>query len=105
MPLPVSGAFHSPLMEPAVPEFRAALAGVEFREPRVPVFSMVTAEVFDDPARRLAEALTAPVRWRETLLALRALGVERYVETGPGKVLSGLVKRTLSEVDVVGAHA
>jgi len=103
MELPVTGAFHSPMMASAVPEFEAALARVEVSEPTVPVISAATAEPFDDVRARLAEALTSPVRWRETLLALNALGVDRFVETGPGHVLSGLAKRTLQNVELVHA--
>jgi malonyl CoA-acyl carrier protein transacylase len=103
MDLPVSGAFHSPMMAPAVPEFAAALARVDIRPPRVPVLSAVTAEAFDDIRRRLAEALTMPVRWRETMLEARRLGAGRFVEVGPGRVLTGLVKRTLSGVELVHA--
>jgi malonyl CoA-acyl carrier protein transacylase len=103
MELPVTGAFHSPMMASAVPEFEAALAAVEIAEPRVPVISAVTAEPFDDVRARLAQALTSPVRWRETMLALHALGIERFVEVGPGKVLTGLAKRTLKDVELVSA--
>jgi [acyl-carrier-protein] S-malonyltransferase len=101
--LPVSGAFHSPMMEGAVPEFSNALKQVKISEPRVKVLSAVTAAPFDDVAAQLTEALTSPVRWRETLLALHELGAERFVEVGPGRVLSGLVKRTLQDVELVGA--
>jgi [acyl-carrier-protein] S-malonyltransferase len=103
MELPVTGAFHSPLMASAVPEFTAALERVEFRAPRVTVLSAVTAAPFDDPRRRLAEALTSPVRWRETVLALHERGTDRFVEVGPGRVLTGLVKRTLRDVELVNA--
>jgi malonyl CoA-acyl carrier protein transacylase len=103
MELPVTGAFHSPMMASAVPDFTAALARVEVSEPKVTVVSAVTAEPFDDIRRRLAEALTRPVRWRETMLALHALGAERFVEVGPGRVLRGLVKRTLKDVELVSA--
>jgi malonyl CoA-acyl carrier protein transacylase len=101
--LPVSGAFHSPMMATAVPEFTAALDRVEIRPARVPVLSAVTAQPFDDVRRRLAEALTMPVRWRETMLEARRLGAERFIEVGPGRVLTGLVKRTLSGVELVHA--
>jgi malonyl CoA-acyl carrier protein transacylase len=63
--------------------------------------SAVTAEPFDDVRGRLAEALTMPVRWRETMLALHERGVERFVEVGPGRVLTGLAKRTLRDVELV----
>ena len=103
MELPVTGAFHSPMMAGAVPEFAAALDRVQIDSPRVTVLSAVTAEPFDDVRRRLVEALTMPVRWRETLLALHARGAERFVEVGPGKVLTGLAKRTLRDVELVNA--
>jgi malonyl CoA-acyl carrier protein transacylase len=101
--LPVSGAFHSPMMEGAVPEFAAALARVEVHGGEVPVFSAVTAEPFADVRAQLAQALTMPVRWRQTLLALHAEGAERFVEVGPGRVLTGLAKRTLSDVELIHA--
>ncbi len=101
MQLPVTGAFHSPMMAPATGEFRTALEGARFKPPRVPVFSAVTAAPFDDIPRRLVEALTMPVRWREMMLALHERGVERFVEVGPGRVLTGLVKRTLRDVELV----
>ncbi len=101
--LPVTGAFHSPMMASAVPKFAAALERVTIERPRVTVLSAVTAEPFDDVRRRLVEALTMPVRWRETMLALRARGAERFIEVGPGRVLTGLAKRTLDNVELVSA--
>jgi [acyl-carrier-protein] S-malonyltransferase len=102
--LPVTGAFHSPMMAEAVPAFTEALERVEVSSPEgVTVLSVVTAAPFDDVRAELAKALTMPVRWRETLLALRELGAERFLEVGPGKVLTGLVKRTLRDVEL--AHA
>lgn len=103
MELPVTGAFHSPMMAEAVPEFEAALAGVEVATPRVTVLSAVTAAPFEGVRAQLAQALTMPVRWRETLLAMHERGGERFVEVGPGRVLTGLVKRTLKDVEL--AHA
>jgi [acyl-carrier-protein] S-malonyltransferase len=103
MELPVAGAFHSPMMAEAVPEFEAALAKVEISAPRVTVLSAVTAAPFEDVRAQLAQALTMPVRWREVLLAMRDRGAERFVEVGPGRVLTGLVKRTLKDVEL--AHA
>src|SRR5260370_6295046 len=76
MDVPVTGAFHSPMMASAVPQFEAAAAQVELRPAGVTVFSAVTAQPFkdqEDVRRRLVEGLTRPVRWRETLLALRRL--------------------------------
>jgi [acyl-carrier-protein] S-malonyltransferase len=104
LPLPVTGAFHSPAMAGARPELEAALAAAEVREPAVPVLSSITTAPFDDVRARLADALTQPVRWRETLLALRARGIERYAETGPGRVLCGLVKRTLPGAEAFAAE-
>jgi malonyl CoA-acyl carrier protein transacylase len=102
--LPVTGAFHSPMMAGAVPSFEAALEQVEVMSPDgVTVLSAVTAAPFEDVRAQLAQALTMPVRWRETLLALRELGAERFVEVGPGRVLTGLAKRTLRDVEL--AHA
>jgi [acyl-carrier-protein] S-malonyltransferase len=103
MDLPVTAAFHSPMMAEAVPEFEAALARAEITAPRVTVLSAVTAAPFEDVRGQLAQALTMPVRWRETLLAMRERGAERFVEVGPGRVLTGLVKRTLKDVEL--AHA
>jgi [acyl-carrier-protein] S-malonyltransferase len=103
MILPVTGAFHSPMMESAVPRFRAALAQVEVQPGRGTVISAVTAEPFDDIRERLLEALTRPVRWREVVLALHARGVDRFLEVGPGRVLNGLAKRTVRDVELVSA--
>jgi [acyl-carrier-protein] S-malonyltransferase len=87
-------------MAPAIPAFRAALAKVSFSVPHTPVVSSMTAQPLDDPRRRLLAGLTNPVRWRETMLYLNGLGVRRFVDAGPGKVLAGLVTRTLSAVTV-----
>jgi acyl transferase domain-containing protein len=103
--LAVAGAFHSQAMEPAVEPFRALLETIEFARPRPPVFSCVTAEPFGDPRRRLAEALVSPVRWLEVMRKLKAVGVVRIVETGPGRVLSGLVRRSLDGVEAETAEA
>jgi malonyl CoA-acyl carrier protein transacylase len=99
--LAIQGAFHSPAMAPAVPRFRSALAAIDIRSPRAPVISGVTAAPMGDVRASLAEALVRPVRWRETLGALRDLGAERFVEVGPGKVLKGLVRRTLTDVSAM----
>jgi malonyl CoA-acyl carrier protein transacylase len=101
MILPVTGAFHSPMMASAVAPFEDALATVEIAATDTTVISAVTATPFDDVRVRLAEALTSPVRWRETMLRLHERGVERFVEVGPGRVLSGLAKRTLKDVELV----
>jgi [acyl-carrier-protein] S-malonyltransferase len=103
MELDVTGAFHSPMMASAVPAFAAALARTEFSEPGVPVISAVTVQTFEDPRAELADALTMPVRWREVMLAAHERGVGRFVEVGPGRVLTGLAKRTLADVELVNA--
>jgi [acyl-carrier-protein] S-malonyltransferase len=94
--LDVTGAFPSPLMEPAADRLRAALDRTPVSPMEIPVYSNGTAAPFGDVRAELAENLLRAVRWRETLLALRAAGVERFVELGPGAVLTGLVKRTLA---------
>lgn len=96
--LPVAGAFHSPAMATAVPEFRAALREVEVRE-RPRLFSSISARPFTDLREGLLSALTRPVRWRDTVLRLRDHGVTRFLESGPGEVLSGLVRRTIEGVE------
>ena len=97
--LPVGGAFHSPLMEPAVAPFREVVEQVDFREPRVPVLSCVSAAPFEDVREQLVAALTHPVRWTGVLSALRELGATHYVETGPGRVLTNLVRKSLDGVE------
>jgi [acyl-carrier-protein] S-malonyltransferase len=93
--LDVTGAFHSELMEPAAERLRAALEATPIAEPQIPVYSNGSASPFVDVRRELSENLLRPVRWRETLLAMRTARIERFVELGPGAVLTGLVKRTL----------
>jgi [acyl-carrier-protein] S-malonyltransferase len=102
MPLPVGGAFHSPLMAPAQPRLDAALAAAAaaaaFGSPAVPLVANVDAETHDDAQGwpgRLSAQLCQPVRWRETLLRLAGLGATHFVELGPGTELSGMVKRTV----------
>ena len=96
--LPVGGAFHSPLMQPAAEELAEGIASVEFRQPVCPVYQNVTALPTTDPAeirRNLLAQLTAPVRWTQTVLNMAADGADDFVETGPGKVLQGLVSKIL----------
>jgi [acyl-carrier-protein] S-malonyltransferase len=95
--LNVAGAFHSPLMEPAVQPFREALDAITLGEPRFPVVSCASTLPFRDVRDELAAALICPVRWRETMLALQDAGCTRFVEVGPGKVLARLGKRILSD--------
>jgi [acyl-carrier-protein] S-malonyltransferase len=94
--LDVSAAFHSPLMQPAAARLADALSRVEIQQGAFPVYANGSAAPFEDVRRELSENLLCAVRWRETMLALRAAGIDRYVEHGPGAVLTGLVKRTLA---------
>jgi [acyl-carrier-protein] S-malonyltransferase len=97
--LPVAGAFHSPLMEPAVEPFRQLAERVEVREPSVPVMSCVTAAPFTDVREQLVQAITHPVRWTDVMNALRDLDATQFVETGPGRVLTNLVRKSLDGVE------
>jgi [acyl-carrier-protein] S-malonyltransferase len=104
MPLAVSAPFHSPLMQPAAEKMRDALGAVTVRPPAVPIVSNVTATVTNEPEtirRLLVEQVTSRVRWRESVLSLRALGVETTVEAGGGKVLTNMVKRIDPELVLV----
>jgi [acyl-carrier-protein] S-malonyltransferase len=106
MPLPVSGAFHSPLMEYAREGLAEVLDAVPLRTPRCPVYPNVTAEPTTDPEeirQRLNEQLLSPVRWAPTLRRMHEDGAGRFVEVGAGQVLQGLVGRTLEgDVEAVG---
>src|SRR5262249_26124346 len=101
--LAVAGAFHTPLMQPAVEALSAALAGVALAPPRVPVWSNVTAQPYAGPPEikpGLARQVVEPVRWEETMRGLLASGVvERFYEVGPGRVLAGLLKRIDRKAD------
>ncbi len=103
--LAVAGAFHSPAMKPAVAAFREHLGQIEFASTEAPVLSCVSAEPFgDDPRDLLAAALTRPVLWVSVLERLRAGGATRYLDVGPGKVLAGLVRKTLDGVETQTAR-
>ncbi|MFQ5971041.1 MAG: ACP S-malonyltransferase [Alphaproteobacteria bacterium] len=94
--LPVSAPFHCALMEPAAEVMSEALAAIDFARPAVPVVANVTAEPVSDPERireLLVRQVTARVRWRECVLAIRDRGVDTFAEVGAGKVLSGLARR------------
>jgi [acyl-carrier-protein] S-malonyltransferase len=99
--LDVAGAFHSPSMAGAVRPFGRALDSVEIRPTAIPVISGVSARPFEDVRAELAAAITSPVRWRETMLALARLGANRFLDVGPGQVLARLVHRNLPEAIVV----
>ena len=101
IPLPVSGAFHSPFMADAAAAFSTHLDGVSFADARVPVLSNTDPTPSSDAGvikQRLRDQMTTGVRWRETMDAMTAAGVDTLVEIGPGNVLSGLAKRALSGV-------
>ncbi len=103
--LVVSGAFHSPLMASASQELGKALESASFNPARVPVYLNVTAKPATDPAEiktYLLQQLTSPVRWEELTVNMAADGITRFVEAGPGKVLQGLVKRTVASAEVSG---
>ena len=103
MLLPVSAPFHCSLMQPAADRLAAVLAGISINALTVPVVSNVEATSNGD-AGRVAELLVAqvcaPVRWEQSVLTMRHDGVERFIEIGPGKVLSGLVKRIDKEASL-----
>jgi [acyl-carrier-protein] S-malonyltransferase len=103
MPLPVGGAFHSPLMEPAREKLASAIEATDFRTPTCPVYQNVDAQPYTDPAQikaNLIAQLTAPVRWTQTVERMVADGAAKFVEVGPGKVLLGLVKKISREAEV-----
>src|SRR5438067_2859233 len=96
LPLPVSAPFHCSLMAPVQPRLAEVLGGVQFKQPNAPVIANATAEPNTDPARiveLLLTQVTAPVRWVEPVQKMALNGVDTVVELGPGKVLSGLVRR------------
>ena len=101
LPLPVSAPFHSSLMRPAAEALRERLASVSFAAPQIPILNNVDVAVETD-ADRIRDALVrqaaGPVRWVESVLALKARGVEVIVECGPGKVLAGMAKRISPEL-------
>jgi [acyl-carrier-protein] S-malonyltransferase len=99
--LAVAGAFHTEAMSSGVAPFRLALEEIEVSEPNVPVVSSTSAEFFADDIRgALAASLVSPIRWIAVLTRLSALGVTRYLDVGPGKVLAGLVRRTIKGAEV-----
>ena len=96
LPLAVSGAFHSPLMEPARAELAKAIEATEVRAPHCPIYQNVTALPETDPVRikeNLLKQLTSPVRWTQSVKNMLADGATEFTELGPGTVLQGLVKR------------
>ena len=101
--LNVSGAFHSPLMQPAAEQFRSVLDSVNFNSANIPVISNVDPIPTTDPQelrQRLAQQMTSSVRWREIMLQFSQEQVTDIIEVGPGKVLCGLIKRTCGEINL-----
>jgi [acyl-carrier-protein] S-malonyltransferase len=106
VPLNVGGAFHSPLMAPAVEVFRPHLAAAPLRDPAIPVVANATAEpvtAAEELRELLARQLTGRVRWTESVRRMVALGVDTFIEVGPGTVLGGLIKRTVDGARVLSA--
>ena len=97
LPLPVGGAFHSPLMEPARAELAEGIAKAQIHTPICPVYQNVTAQATTDPETikaNLLTQLTSPVRWTQSVVNMLADGAGHFIELGPGKVLQGLVSKT-----------
>ncbi len=105
--LPVGGAFHSPLMEPAKEELRIAIEETNFNQPTCPVYQNVVATAVTDPEqikRNLILQLTNPVRWTQSVQAMIVDGATQFTEIGPGKVLRGLVQKINKEIPVDGIN-
>lgn len=103
--LPVGGAFHSPIMEPARAELAAAIEATEFNTPMCPVVQNSVAKAVSEPSeikQNLIDQLTAPVKWTQSVQQMIASGVTDYVECGPGKTLQGLVKKIDRSTNVSG---
>lgn len=101
--LSVNGAFHSPFMEPARLELAEGIEATDVKNARIPVFQNVTAQAHTDAGQikeNLLKQLTAPVRWTQTVQNMLAAGATEFVESGPGKVLSGLVKKVDRSIPV-----
>lgn len=104
--LPVGGAFHSPLMEPARVELANAIENTNFTSPICPVFQNVVAEAVTDSLaikKNLVAQLTASVRWTQTIEKMVAHGIKNFIEVGPGKVLQGLIKKINQETNISSA--
>jgi [acyl-carrier-protein] S-malonyltransferase len=104
--LPVGGAFHSPLMEPARVELEAAINSTKFSSPICPVYQNVTALAVSDPEmikKNLIAQLTAPVKWTQTVIQMISDGATSFTEVGPGKVLQGLIKKVNSSMETISA--
>jgi [acyl-carrier-protein] S-malonyltransferase len=107
LPLPVAGAYHSPLMASAQPKLAAELARVTLVPPKVPVIANVTAQPHESPEAiraRLVEQVTSSVRWEESMRYLVAQGFTRFIELGPGRALSGFMKRIDKTVQILNVE-
>lgn len=107
IPLAVAGAFHTPIMQPAVQRLAAALEGVTMKAPRIPVISNVDAAPHDDPEeirRLLVQQVVSPVRWEDSIRRLLADGCGPFWEVGPGRVLRGLLKRIDRKAETDGVE-
>lgn len=105
--LPVGGAFHSPLMEPAKKELQAAIESTTFHNPTCPVYQNVVAKGVVDSGeikKNLIEQLTGPVRWTQCVQAMVSDGVTRFTECGPGKVLQGLITKIAKETETTSVN-
>lgn len=103
--LVVSGAFHSPLMQSAKEKLKEALDKIQIRDAKIPVYANVTAkpaQKADEIRTLLFEQVTSPVRWEESVMNMSTDGAAKFVEIGPGKVLQGLVKRTVATAEISG---
>jgi len=104
IPLPVAGAYHSPLMQPAQAGLAGALAKVELREPSVPVYSNVTGQAHAAAgtiAATMVDQITSPVKWEACIRAMIADGITRFIELGPGKALSGFMRRIDRDIEML----
>ncbi|MEO6902073.1 MAG: ACP S-malonyltransferase [Bacteroidia bacterium] len=104
--LPVGGAFHSPLMQPAANELEAAIKATNFNQPICPIYQNVTATAVSDPIaiqKNLILQLTAPVKWTQTMQQMIADDATSFTEVGPGKVLQGLVKKVSTAIEAISA--
>jgi [acyl-carrier-protein] S-malonyltransferase len=107
IPLAVAGAFHTPLMQPAVNRLTAALGKVKLRQPRISVVSNVDAKSHNNPEeirQLLVQQVVKPVLWEDSIRWLLAQGVNKVYEVGPGRVLRSLMKRIDRKVECLGAE-
>jgi len=104
--LPVGGAFHSPLMEPAREELAAAIENTPFSNPACPIYQNVSTTAVIDPSeikKNLVSQLTAPVKWTQSMQQMIADGATHFIEVGPGNVLQGLMRKIDRSLTTSGA--